>query len=829
MSLTDGEVTSWIQEAARHKGIAEAHLSEPLAAALNALYIAVAFDIDGTLTLPGSADLDPAMCAIVARLLRRGCHVWLVTGRGSSGAAKAVSDLVDCTDLQPDECLRLRCIAHNGASVLETDPSRPEELLGMSRPLNPVFGQITQLREEVGAALTAAAIEPKSLTLEPSRADEACGLRIVFTDPTARDQAMRALATIAERHSPRLKMRTGVYHDVYTIDLTTADKALAVSALAQDHRLDPARVLCVGDQGGPDGNDGTFLAAATGFSVGTVSDSPQGCFPVVSHGGSLLTGAAATQRLVDALSIGAPLRMTVDADESSSRAQLGRLLEFERSAVSRANVETRMIERQLSLRVAQLIAHDPGDGDFSISVGDLFDAHSGGVRIRDWELHDLAQRPAVRKLFGFDSLARSSPSDDGPDRCMYTDSGILLRGPDYYMNLTGRKSAGAVPDYLVRAESFTNDALAGVDELIGQRPTLVLVRIALAIMDNVRDMMLQLLNIALFVAQPPGTAEDGDGVLVGSLGSLAAEHTCRYVDFLLEPHSPWSTTLKSCREPIDGLRSWLTVNRAALASRVTERASQPEWDRGDKKDVFRWREADYIVQNLSAVVIGLRAVANRPSEATQHSILAVGLQYGGLELPLLAAALGPRFGLEFIPAVMRVSMYGNREQGNQARENLDDWVAAAVSANFPITVLSTTTDGSAESAESRYTDVVLFDDNCTTGTTLQAARDMLVRRGCDVRAVVLVRFPGANRFAHMALPSHGLLDLDLAHNFVQGLVGPSPYSRLVVRHPDKEHLYEDENGVFDKAKLRIRLLLHKNCPNRFPMPEAHAWGTSSQP
>lgn len=824
MALTGDEIAEWVERAAEHKGIASADLAQPLTDALNALYIAVAFDIDGTLTLPSSADLDPAMCAVVARLLRRGCHVWLVTGRGSSGAAKAASDLIEATDLLPNECLRLRCIAHNGASVLETDPTHPEELLVKSRPLIPAFDQISQLKSDVAEALGEAGIVSKSLTLEPSRADEACGLRIVFTDLGIRDRAAEVLSPIATEHGPLLQLRTGVYQDMYTIDLTTADKSLAVSTLAQRHRLDPSKVLCIGDQGGPDGNDGTFLAPATGFSVGTVSDSTQGCFSVVSAEGELLQGAAATRRLIDALCIGAPLRMSVDGDEDSSGVQLTRLLEFERAAVSRASVETRMIERQLSLRVAQLIAHDPGDGDFSITVGDLFDSHSGGVRIRDWELLDLQQCPAVRMLFGFDALARSSPDDDGPDRCMYTDSGVLLRGPDYYMNLTGRKSADEVPDYLLRAETFTGEALAAIDELITLRPTPTLVRVALAIMDNVRDMMLQLLNVALFVAQPPGDAHEDDHALVGSLGALAADHIGRYVDFLLEPHNPWSTTLAECRAPIELLHSWVSDHRTPLTGRVAERAGQPEWDDGDKKDIFRWREADYIVQNLSAVVIGLRAVAGRQSEKSPDPILAVGLQYGGLELPLLAAALGPRFGLELIPAVMRVSMYGNRGQGNQARENLDDWVAAADPAHFPITVLGT--DYSQAAAR---TDIVLLDDNCTTGTTVQAARDMLVRRGCDVRAVVIVRFPGANRFAHMALPSHGLLDLDLAHNFVQGLVGPSPYSRLVVPQSTDEHRYEDENGVFDKAKLRVRLLLHKNCPNRWPMPEVHAWGISGTP
>ncbi|MCF6389860.1 HAD hydrolase family protein [Mycobacterium sp. MBM] len=825
MVLTAAEQSSWVNEAALYKGIVDGSLKEPLEAALKAFYLAVAFDIDGTLTKPGSADLDPAMCAIVARLLRRGCHVWLVTGRGSAGARKAIRQLLESTDLLPIECARLRCIAHNGAAVFEANPTVPEEqLFDVSRPLIPAFDRAAELKEDVAKALAESAIYPETTTLEPGRVDEACGLRIVFRDLEIRDGAVGVLVPIVERYGDALKLRTGVYQDVYTIDVTVADKALAVRLLAEDHRLDPTRVLCIGDQGGLDGNDGTFLAGATGFSVGTISNSPSGCFPVVSADGGILDGAAATQRLLDALCVGAPLRMKVDPGSDAASAELQRLLNFERAAVRRAGVETRSIERQLSLRVAQLIAHDPGDGDYSITVRDLFDPHSGGVRIRDWELQDLSNCPAVRNLFGFDALTRSSTDDDGPHRCMYTDSGVLLRGPDYYMNLTDRKSAAAVPDFLERAASFTDVALTAIDELIGLRPTPVLVKVALAVMDNIRDTLLQLLNVALFVAQPPGAVQEDDEVAVGSLGAIAAQHIRRYVDFLLEPHSPWSATLTACRGPIERLQSWIADNGSQLSRRVAERSEQPEWSAGDKKDIFRWREADYIVQNLSAVVIGLRAMAERRAESNSLPILAVGIQYGGLELPLLAAALGRRFGLILVPAVMRISMYGNREQGDEAREDLDGWVAAADPDLFPVTVLDDA--GGAADGEHLPHDVVLFDDSCTTGTSVQAARDMLVRRGHDVRGVVIVRFPGANRFAHMALPAHGLLDLDLAHNFVQGLVGPSPYSRLVVPHPDKRYWYEDENGVFDKAKFRIRLLLHKNSPNKYAMPDAHAWGSA---
>jgi hydroxymethylpyrimidine pyrophosphatase-like HAD family hydrolase/hypoxanthine-guanine phosphoribosyltransferase len=845
VKLSKSNISAWVEAAINQKRCAPGDVEaagEALAQSLQTIYKAVAFDVDGTLTVPESAALDPEACNLVAHLLRRGCHVWLVTGRGTSGAKNVAQDLVRHTDLEPDERMRLRCVTHNGALVQETDPTRPGRLFGVTRTLldPPDFeqvGGIEGLRQKVEAVFAEARLVPVALTKEPSEG-KAFGMRALFADAEARDTAAEVVASVVE--TAALTTRTGVYGNVFTLDLTSADKADGLARLAESFGISPDSVLRVGDQGHTGGNDETLLATPSGFSVDTVSDSPAGCFPVVSSDGTVLSGVNATRHLIETLRIAAPLRMAAPEDHRESL--LPRLREFERGAVERSNIETRMIERQLSVRVAQLIAHDPGDGDLPITVGRLFDRRSGGVRINEWDLAELWEYPKVSALFQFSALDRADNGADGPTRSMYTDSGILLRGPDYYPNLTSRREADQVGTYLDLAHEFAQDALEALAEIRATRPTVVLVQIALAVMDNVRNILLQLLNVALFNAQPPNEPPHdevtaGDTHLVSSIGPIASRHTQAYVDLLLEPHTPWALALETCETPLVELCRWIDEHGSTLAARVAERAAQPGWASGDKVDTFRWREADDVVQNISAVVMGLRAIARRPAEETAAPILAVGLQYGGLELPLLAAALGRRFGLDLQPAAMRVSMYGNEAQGAAARKDLDRWVADQVDSDFPVTALfSPHPDEECNAAcikdpahvvpESMYRDVMLFDDNCTTGTTVQAARDLLIRRGCDVRAVVIVRFPGANRAAHMALDNHGHLDLDLAHNFVHGLVGPSPYSRLVVPSPHKKG-YEDENGVFDKAKMRIRLLLHKNAPNQYPMPPVEPWGDGS--
>ena len=60
-------------------------------------------------------------------------------------------------------------------------------------------------------------------------------------------------------------------------------------------------------------------------------------------------------------------------------------------------------------------------------------------------------------------------------------------------------------------------------------------------------------------------------------------------------------------------------------------------------------------------------------------------------------------------------------------------------------------------AEKGNREVVILDDNSTTGLTLQMARDYLVSMNYDVVGIVLVRFPVANRYVHMMIDMRALI------------------------------------------------------------------------
>ena len=58
------------------------------------------------------------------------------------------------------------------------------------------------------------------------------------------------------------------------------------------------------------------------------------------------------------------------------------------------------------------------------------------------------------------------------------------------------------------------------------------------------------------------------------------------------------------------------------------------------------------------------------------------------------------------------------------------------------------------------------------------------------------------------MEGHGYVDPDLLFGFVRGLITPSPYTRLLFKgSPNK---YEDQRGMFNKARDRIERYLYKN-------------------
>jgi hypothetical protein len=199
----------------------------------------------------------------------------------------------------------------------------------------------------------------------------------------------------------------------------------------------------------------------------------------------------------------------------------------------------------------------------------------------------------------------------------------------------------------------------------------------------------------------------------------------------------------------------------------------------------------------------LHELRQRKDIQQSQRLVAMGLAYGGIELPAIAQAVAQKRGLALEAALAKVSIYSDRKISQMIRAGEHSYVTHLLSETRPLCMM--------DALDHQVDDVafILMDDNCTTCVTLQLARDFLVMQGADVVGAISVRFPGVNRHVQMAMPGHGFCDPENFFSFIRGLVAPSPYTRLIYPNTG-ENPYLDQTQMFDKAKVRIARYLEKN-------------------
>ena len=438
----------------------------------------------------------------------------------------------------------------------------------------------------------------------------------------------------------------------------------------------------------------------------------------------------------------------------------------------------------MRLRIGALLAEqeDPLVDHGSLQIRDIYDNQSGAVRFREWELDDEMLRRFLELQFG--AVVHGARAADPPRMpwCMYTDTALMLRGPNYYWEETHAGEERSVGAFLAAAEKFLTDALTLLDSLKIERFSFGYFKLLAGILDNVRNVLLHLLVASYRIRVDDLTP-------MYQLHQLAFSHSELHMRYLFAGDMPWQRSVTLCAEHVRALLDALDSKDLTAAL-----GSEP---------VPGMRECDCLIENIMAVDIGLRKLRRQFAGETELRLTAVGLLRGGVELPILAEVIARRRDWRIDPALLHVSIYS----GDEARTRVRDGDAAYVESlrsKGPGLLASL---GEHDIAGSP---VVLMDDNCTTATTLQNARDLLVLLGHDVVGAVVVRYPGVNRRVHMALKDHGFPDPAALFGFIRGLVAPSPYTRLLIPGESREGLYRDQLRVFNKSKQRIERYLEKN-------------------
>ena len=784
MRVRDGQfLDAYATKAARLKGcednieVVRAHLE----ATFLRVYRAVAFDIDGTLTAPDDTAIDPDAAAAVANLLQRGVHVILITGRGTRSAIAAADQIRTLARLGDWYTRRLYCVVENGVALLSTPTDAPHRFMANRHDLTPPVDGLDMLADHVADWLRAfkVNVKPKSNSVRVVLAMEANLASIEdFIRQALTDSAWASLY-----------VSRGRYATTDSLSICNTNKRQAIERVAGLLGLSQEHIVRIGDQGREGGNDFELLDSPAGFSVGDFSKRPDGCFPVFSEDFSRLEkAAAATRRLADLLY----LFPTIALEPTAMPQYREALLHFEKLASRRSRDETRVMTDRLRIRLKYLVgAAADADDLANMEVSDIYDPLSGAVFFRDWETIAVQEDPAFALFTA--RLDREILDENAPcfGWAMFSDTAQLLRGPNYYYALTKRPGEASTREYAGIVETLMTETRTALDSLAIAEPSLPRFKLLAAYLDNLRNAFI--------------TTEYA--ILCSDQRTSDYALTCEFYQQVLRPHTDIHRRLLldadlSWQIGISLLHGFLDRARHSIA-RAIERLQS--WRKEEQRDIFgkeilrKWRECDHFLQNIAALQLGLYEFDQRLSFGGVSRLTALGLVYGATELPAIAQAVAAARGFELDAAYAAVSLYGRPEIGKRVREGDARYVQDFLSDSSKVIFLDPerTVDGSS---------VLLLDDNLTTGTTMQLARDLLVANGGDVLGAIVVRFPSANRTMQMAMPGHGVPNPDLMFGFIRGLVAPSPYSRLLFEGRG----YRDATDTFNKARLRVERHLEKN-------------------
>jgi hypothetical protein len=230
-------IDRYARRAAEIKGVDQAALAPAFARGIATVYRGVAFDVDGTLTQPGTIDLDEDMAAVIGGLLQRAVPVTLVTGRGRSAARAAAAELRAIASLSDEQAVRLSCITRNGLRLLETQPGAGflERDVGLADPL-----AVDAVVEEVGRTLDDKGLGSAAISREPG------AVRVALGNEEAMHAALEALTGA---FGEGVHVTGGRYGDQWMVDVSPTTKAQAIEELAARRGLEPERILRIGDQG----------------------------------------------------------------------------------------------------------------------------------------------------------------------------------------------------------------------------------------------------------------------------------------------------------------------------------------------------------------------------------------------------------------------------------------------------------------------------------------------------------------------------------------------------------------------------------------------------
>ncbi len=778
------DIEKYVEEVAKLKGLGEEEktkLRSVLEDTFKMRYNAVCIDIDGTLVdekLASEGTLE-----ILYKLLNKNVPIVFTTGRGESSTREFVNELLSNLKEQYSiEDLKLNqisCVCNNGAILLYTSGETGECLDVVKLLANPEYVKELTFLSEPMVKIISEKFGDKVIVI-PSYSESLeriTNVRFRIKDKTVEEQLLEELAAVIRSYSPTMKdiykASMGHYEGDKVYQIGVTDNSESIRQAEYILGIPENSMVRICDEGAHRGNDYEILNVSQAFSTGAISDEPYACFPIIDEQGKKLEGIQGTVYLLEQLKI-TPTICLEKADYERQRRQL--------AIAEKHIVENRtQILQEGNAKYAYLFEVPNG-------IYDVYDKNTGGVKFADYEWELIDDNNPFKEIFEQNQGGKYSHK-------LQNNNSVILRGADeYYYFLANSTTKDGLSNedvsqwhtnYLDLMEQFTQALKQELPNSSVNR------RFKLAIMDNIRNLSLIMLNATM--------VNEFNGTNVHILFDTYRKN---------EDINKWVEICENVSRIMESLDTSIDISGQdeqmlqvlgdikGIYSKSVNGILTKDNAKLNGKCFRTYREIDCYGENRLTMQYAIDTIKKRNPNLSSKDVSFNGMMYGGLELPFIAKGILENQTNIILGAVMHGGNYSQRHS-KPIKEFSDE----------RFTIL-----GDRRSLDGHN---IVSDDNVLTGKTLQIALNGLFNNGINVDDIIAVRYPSMNRVAHMFNNDHGAIDTTKFFTYINGLLFPSPYTKVgydVREQVDakKGAPYKDEFGIFDIRKRRVCEFLYKN-------------------
>lgn len=742
-------------------------------------YNAVCFDIDGTLTMNGSKNIDVRAINMIVELLSKKIPVVFITGRGETGLEDLKKDIYsyirNSDKITDSDMKRIYVLTNDGARLFYTDLISQDNFLSKKvyitteEELEQLL-LIDKMIKEINNKLKSNTYFDITYSKD-FETNQILNIRMVFN--THNDKIINSIFDsidnyIIKNNLSSIHLTRGIYKNNLVIQIGTATKDKAIERTEAIIGVPQNSMIRIGDCGDIRGNDYAMLNCNQGYSVDRTSGAYNSCFPIFDNDGNILKGVEATLQLIKKAKI-LPTVCLEKAEKDNYKYKF-------------AKVENNIVAGRQNLlrKYNHLISSNFNNCNV---IDDLFDKESGSIIIPMYEI-ELLQNSPLKDFW-------LTMENDSLTYSLRDDNNYLLRGSKtYYYFISNRISVNrkditskenVISWYTNNIKFFDEsiNAISSTESINNQ----INKKLLLGILDNCRNVLLVLINHYLV------TNYFDNNILLDI--SLEGKNINKLYSTIMEVERLMGNICFENQFIIDKQH---VIEIIKNTKEVLMESLTQELNNDDKKDYSKdyraYREIDNFAENFIAVSLYKEKCDNNKYRN------ACGLSYGGIELPILAKIIDQNRidQLLLLKFNKEVSGYTNKQLLDLRKFNIDNFGGLLNSEMF------------------KNTNVDVFDDNVLTGKTLQLAINSLYDCDINVNNICIVRYPSINRIDQMFLDNPSAVDYNLFFNYIYGLCFSSPYSWKdnAWKKENGEVDYTDSLGVFDLNRKKIVECLIKN-------------------